>query len=160
MNLIGATYVRASKLSSHASYVGWPDLNEFDFRPCLTSNPLHEMDVQVNNISVVQRHCLQICETYRTRSHEFGSCLVTSSSAMEALGSSSISWAPMGGGHAFRYRKQVYADDRYNDNILSFAYLCRSFLRLSCEKSVKSILPKNLHQSVPNAQNVSCLACK
>ena len=40
-----------------------------------------------------------------TRSHEFGSCLVTSSSAMEALGSPSISWAPMGGGHAFRIPK-------------------------------------------------------
>ena len=37
------------------------------------------------------------------------------------------------------YRKLVYADDRYNDNILSFAYLYRSFLRLSREKSVKSM---------------------
>ena len=33
MNLIGATYIRASKLSSHASKVGWPDPTEFDFRP-------------------------------------------------------------------------------------------------------------------------------
>ena len=32
MNLIGASYIRASKLSSHA-----PDLTEFDFRPRLTS---------------------------------------------------------------------------------------------------------------------------
>ena len=32
MNLIGATYIRASRLSSHA-----PDLTEFDFRPRLTS---------------------------------------------------------------------------------------------------------------------------
>ena len=58
------------------------------------------------------------------------------------------------------YRKLVYTDDRYNDNILSFAYLCQSFLRLSHEKSVKSVLSKNLHQSVPYAQKESCLACK
>ena len=43
MKEIGATYIRASKLSSHASKVGWPDLTEFDFRPRLTSNPLHEL---------------------------------------------------------------------------------------------------------------------
>ena len=47
------------------------------------------------------------------RSHEFRSCLITSSSATEALGSPSISRDPMGGGHAFRtpktsvYRWQV-----------------------------------------------------
>ena len=35
MNLIGATYIRASKLSSLASLVGWPELT--DFRPRLTS---------------------------------------------------------------------------------------------------------------------------
>ena len=66
MNLIGATYIRASKLSPHASYVGWPDLTEFDFRPHLTSNPLYELryNVQVNNPSVVQRHYLQICGTF------------------------------------------------------------------------------------------------
>ena len=71
MNLIGATYIRASKLSSHASYADWPDLTEFDFRPRLTSNPLHELryDVQVNNISVVQRHCLQICGTFTRPDH-------------------------------------------------------------------------------------------
>ena len=66
MNLIGATYTWASKLSSHASYVGWLDLNEFGFRPRLASNPLH---VQVNNISVVQRHCLQICVTFTRSDH-------------------------------------------------------------------------------------------
>ena len=43
MNLIGATYICASKISSHASKVGWPDLTEFDFRPRLTSNPVHEL---------------------------------------------------------------------------------------------------------------------
>ena len=37
-----------------------------------------------------------------------------------------------------KYRKLVYADDRYNDNILSFAYLCRSFLRISRHKSPDS----------------------
>ena len=44
-----------------------------------------------------------------------------------------------GGSMLSEYRKLVYADDRYNDNILSFAYLCQSFLRLSREKSVKSM---------------------
>ena len=63
MTLIGTTYIRVSKLLSHASQVSRPDVNELDFRPRLTSNPLHELryNVQVNNISVVQRHCLQIC---------------------------------------------------------------------------------------------------
>ena len=42
---------------------------------------------------------------------------------MEALGSLSISRAPIGGGILLEYRKLVYADDRYNDNMLSFAYL-------------------------------------
>ena len=42
---------------------------------------------------------------------------------MEALGSPSISRAPMRGGHAFEYRKLVYAGDRHNDNTLSVAYL-------------------------------------
>ena len=80
---------------------------------------------------------------------------------MEALGSPSISRAPMGGAMLFEYRKLVYADDRYNDSILSLAYLCRSVLRLSREKSVKSMCYlKTLHQSVPYAQNESCLACK
>ena len=36
---------------------------------------------------------------------------------MEALGSPSISRAPMGGAMLSEYRKLVYADDRYNDNI-------------------------------------------
>ena len=56
---------------------------------------------------------------------------------MKALGSPSISREPMGRGMFSEYRKPVYADDRYNDNILSLAYLCRRFLRLSREKSVK-----------------------
>ena len=42
---------------------------------------------------------------FPARSHEFGSCLVTNSSAMEALGSPSISWALMGGGYAFQIPK-------------------------------------------------------
>ena len=47
----------------------------------------------------------------------------------------------MGGAMLSEYRKLVYADDRYNDNKLLFAYLCRSlfFLRLSREKSVKTM---------------------
>ena len=75
---------------------------------------------------------------------------------MEALGSPSILRAPMGGGHASEYRKLVYADDRYNNNILSLAYLCQSFLK---ERKVY-VLSKNLHQTVPYAQNEPCLACK
>ena len=58
---------------------------------------------------------------------------------MEALGSPSISRARWMGTNVSEYRKLVHADDRYNDNILSFPYLCQSFLRLSREKSVKSI---------------------
>ena len=46
---------------------------------------------------------------------------------MEASGSPSISRAPMGGAMLSEYRKLVYVDDRYNDNILSFFNLCRSF---------------------------------
>ena len=42
---------------------------------------------------------------------------------MDALGRPFISWAPKGGTMLSKYRKLVYADDRYNDNILSFAYL-------------------------------------
>ena len=51
---------------------------------------------------------------------------------MEALGSPSISRAPIGvggggggggGGMLSEYRKLVYADGRYNDNTLSCAYL-------------------------------------
>ena len=42
---------------------------------------------------------------------------------MEALGSPSISRAPMGGAMLSEYRKLVYAGDRYNDKSLSFAYL-------------------------------------
>ena len=38
--------------------------------------------------------------------------------------------------------------------------LCRRFFRLSREKSVVYKLSKSLHQSVPYAQNESCLACK
>ena len=57
---------------------------------------------------------------------------------MEALGSPTISRAPMGN-MLSEYRKLVCADDRYNDNILLFAYLCRRFLRLSREKSIKSM---------------------
>ena len=42
---------------------------------------------------------------------------------MEALGSLSISRAPLGGAMLSKYRKLVYAGDRYNDNTLSFAGL-------------------------------------
>ena len=80
---------------------------------------------------------------------------------MEALGSPSISRAQMGGAMVSEYRKLVYADDRYNNNILSFAYQCRSFFKIITWKECKVyVLSKHLHQSVPNAQIESCLACK
>ena len=53
-------------------------------------------------------------------SHEFGSCLVTSSSAMTAYLFCAPRWA---GAMLSKIRKLVYADDRYNDNILLFAGL-------------------------------------
>ena len=46
------------------------------------------------------------------------------------------------------YRKLVYADDRYNDNILSFAYLCRSFFKIITKERKVYVLSKNVHQSV------------
>ena len=80
---------------------------------------------------------------------------------MEALGSPSISRAPMGGAMLSEYQKLVYADDRYSNNILSFAYLCRSFFKIITWKERKVyVLSKKLHQSVPYAQNESCLARK
>ena len=126
----------------HMLHRCWPDLIEFDFRPRLTSTPLHELR---NNVASQQYFSSSetmppnLWDFYLTWSHEFGSCLVTSSSAMEALGKPSISQALMDGAMLSEYRKVVYADDRYNDNILWFANLCRSFLRLSHEKSVKSM---------------------
>ena len=79
---------------------------------------------------------------------------------MEALGSPSISWALMGGSAMLsEYRKLVYADDRYNDNVLLFTPVSK-FLRLSHEEHKIYVLSKNLYQSVIYAQNKSCLACK
>ena len=46
------------------------------------------------------------------------------------------------------YIKLVYADERYNNNILSFAYLCQSFLRLSREMSVKSMCYRKIYIKV------------
>ena len=58
------------------------------------------------------------------------------------------------------YRQIVYAADRYDDNILSFAYLRRSFFKIITWKERKVyVLSKNLHQSVPYEQNKSYLAC-
>ena len=66
---------------------------------------------------------------YPTRSHEFGSCLVTSSSAMEALALfCGPRWA---GAMLSKYRKLVYGGDRYNDNTLSFTYLKSNLLHAS-----------------------------
>ena len=82
------------------------DLTEFDFRSRLTS----EFTAWIVIYNVPSQQYFSSLETlppnlwdfYPTRSHEFGSFLISSSSAMEALGSPSISRAPMGGGRAFR----------------------------------------------------------
>ena len=53
----------------------------------------------------------------------------------------------------------MYADDRYNDNILSFAYCVEVCFKIITKKERKLyVLSKNLHQSVFYAQNESCLA--
>ena len=82
--------------------MGWPDLNEFDFRPLWFLNPLPELRYNVQYFSSLETLPPNLWDFYPTRSHKLGSCLVTSSSAMGALGSPSISRAPMGGGYAFR----------------------------------------------------------
>ena len=81
---------------------------------------------------------------------------------MEALGSPSILRAQVGGWKdAFQIPKTRNANDRYNDNILSLAYLCQKYFKIITRKKCKVyVLSKNLHQSVPYAQNESCLACK
>ena len=77
---------------------------------------------------------------------------------MEALGSRSISRAPVGGAMLSEYLKLVYADDRYNDNV---RLPVSKFSKIITRKERKVyVLSKNLHQSVPYAQNESCLACK
>ena len=148
MNLIGTTFIRASKIITTRFILGWPDLTEFDFRLRWTSNPLHELryNVQINNISVVQRHCLQICGTFTRPDHMNSgpAQLLTGLPWRQPIcfaGPDGRVWGGGGGGGGMlsEYRQLVYADDRYNGNILSFAYLCQSFLRSSREKSVKSI---------------------
>ena len=57
----------------------------------------------------------------------------------------------MGGGHAFRIRKLVYADDRYNDNF-HFS-LSKFFKDFHVKERKVRVLSKNLQQSVPYAQN-------
>ena len=54
---------------------------------------------------------------------------------MEALGSPSISRAPMGGSYAFRVPKTSVSRWQYNDNVC--LPVSKFFLRLSREKSVK-----------------------
>ena len=59
---------------------------------------------------------------------------------MEALGSPAISQAPMGGDMLSEYRKLIYADDTGTTTIYCRSLnLCRSYLRLSREKGVKSM---------------------
>ena len=107
MNLIGATYIHASKLSSHA-----PDLTEFDFRPRLTSEYTACIAIKHPSqqfFSSSETLPPNLWDFYPTQSHEFRSCLATSSSAMEALGSPfrGPRWA---GAMLSKYRKLVYAD--------------------------------------------------
>ena len=69
--------------------------------------PLHEVwyNVCQQYFSSLETLPPNLWDFYPTRLHEFGSCLVTCSSAIEVLGSPSISWAPMGGDHALRLPK-------------------------------------------------------
>ena len=77
---------------------------------------------------------------------------------MEALGSP-IREPRWTGATLSEYRKLEYADDRYNNNILSFAYLCRSFI--SREKSEKSMCYLKIYIKIYLVyKNESCLACK
>ena len=72
MILIGATYIRASKSSSQSCFIGGLAISNWIwFQTTPDLNPLHELryNVEVNNISVVQRHCLQICETFTRPDH-------------------------------------------------------------------------------------------
>ena len=74
---------------------------------------------------------------------------------MEAFGSPSISQAPA---PLSEYWKLVHADDRYNDNV---RLPVSKFFKIITRKERKVyVLSTNLHQSVPYAQNESCLACK
>ena len=129
--------------------MGWPDLTEFDFRPRLTSNPLHELqyNVKVSSISVVQKHCLQICGTFTRRDHtNTWSCLVTSSSAMEALGSPSILRAPMGGDHAFRIPKTSVCRWQVQRQYTIIRLPVSKFFKIITWKEHKVyVLSKNLH---------------
>ena len=62
--------------------------------------------------------------------------------------------------HYEKQKKQQHKNNNLQTGRTN-TFLCLTFfLRLSHEKSVKSVLSKNLHQSVPSAQNESCLACK
>ena len=71
---------------------------------------------------------------------------------MEVLGSPSIS---MGGAMLSEYRKLVYADDRY------VRFPVSKFFKIITWKERKVyVLSKTLDQSMPYAQNESCLACK
>ena len=81
--------------------------NWIRFQTTLDLNPLHELRYNIlqQYFSSLETLPQNLWDFYPTRWHELGSCLITSSSAMEALGSPSISWAPMGGGHAYRILK-------------------------------------------------------
>ena len=59
---------------------------------------------------------------------------------MEALGSPSISWAPMDGDHAIRMPKtSVCPGQVQRQYTIVRLPVSKFFLRLSCEKSVKSM---------------------
>ena len=201
--------------------------NWIDFRPRLTSESTAWIAIKRPSqqyFSSLETLPPNSWDFYPTRSHDFGSCLVTISSALEALGAHrGPRWA---GAMLFENRKLVYAGNRYNDihcfrifpkdfwSFMRFFGLCfffffffffaslhimksrkkqknkkqtnknktkkkknkkkknktnrsnkhiilSKFFRLSHDKSVQSMCyQKNLHQSVPYAQNESCLAYK
>ena len=79
---------------------------------------------------------------------------------MEALGSPSISRAPMGGGHAFQIPKTSVCRWQVQRQYTIVRLPVSNFFKIIMWKERKYVLSKTLHQSVPYAQNESCLACK
>ena len=80
---------------------------------------------------------------------------------MEALGSPSISQAQMGGGHAFRIPKTSVCRWQVQLQYTIIHLPVSKFFKIIMWKERKVyVLSKNLHQSVPYAQNESCLVCK
>ena len=80
---------------------------------------------------------------------------------MEALGSPSISRAPMGGENAFRIQKTSVCRWQVQRQYTIIRLPVSKVFKIIMWKERKVyVLSKNLHQSAPCAQNESFLACK